>query len=448
MKKTSIILALLISALALVGLSSCTSDSAEFTSVQTRVDSGQGFSFFIISDPHYLSNELHDDKEAFQRFLSHGDKLVHYSEEILNALTTDIIREKPDFVFVTGDLTNNGEIDSHKELAEKFKRIEDSGTSVFVVPGNHDILNPRARQFFENTIWEADYITRNMFADIYSDFGYDEAISRDKRSLSYLATPTEDVWLLMLDSAIYNENIKKNNPEVGGKINDSTIEWIRQCSDIAKENNAEIIAVMHHSLLDHSDLINTDYTLENGSQVAELFAECDIRITFTGHIHLQDIKLANIDGKTIYDIATSCLVVSPNQYGIVTYEPNEGYHYETKRIDMRKYAIDERIKDENLLSFEQYSIDFFMAQCCQTQNQCLSSMEGLTIQEEAAVREVMSKMNIRYFAGFRNEMMDDLVDTEGYRILQTLPPCFNTAYAESILNDELSNHNMYFIPVR
>ncbi|HHU17934.1 MAG: metallophosphoesterase [Anaerovoracaceae bacterium] len=449
MKNTSIILALLVAAIMLVGLSACKpADSAKPTSIQASIDSGQGFKFFIISDPHYLSDELHDDKEAFNRFLSYGDKLIHYSEELIDTVTVDIIREKPDFLLVTGDLTCNGEMVSHKELAEKFKRIEDSGTSVFVVPGNHDILNPRAKQYFENTIWETDFITRDMFADIYADFGYNEAVSRDKRSLSYLVTPSEDVWFLMLDSAIYNENIKKNNPLVGGIINDSTIEWIQQCSKMAKVNNAEIIAVMHHSLVDHSKLINQDYTIQNSEEIVKLFADCDIRVCFTGHIHLQDIKTAKVDDKMIIDIATSCLIVYPNQYGVVTYNPNEGYHYETKRVDMKKYASNERIKDENLLSFEQYSIDFFLNKCCNTQNQCLSLMAGyLTAEEEELVRDIVTKMNLRYFAGFRNEMMDDLVNTEGYRILQSLPPCFNKAYVENILNDEISNNNVYFIPI-
>lgn len=449
MKRVSIILVLLVTAIMLVGLCACESeDSAKPASVLTPIDSGQDFKFFIISDPHYLSDELHDDKEAFKRFLSYGDKLVHYSKDIINAVTADVIRERPSFILVTGDLTCNGEMASHKELAEKFKWIEDSGTSVFVIPGNHDILNPRAMQYFENTIWEADYITRDMFADIYSDFGYNEAVSRDKKSLSYLAAPSKDVWLLMLDTAVYNDNIKRNNPQVGGFIDDSTIEWIKQCSEMAKENNAEIIAAMHHSLVDHSKLINQDYTIQNSEEIVKLFADYDIRVAFTGHIHLQDIKTAKVDDKTIVDIATNCLVVYPHQYGIVEYKPDEGYHYETKRVDMKKYAVRERIKDKNLLSFEQYSIDFFLDRCCDNQYQCLTLMESyLTPEEEELVRDVVTKMNLRYFAGFRNEMMDDLVDTEGYRLLQSLPPCFNKAYVENILNDEISNNNVYFIPI-
>lgn len=419
-----------------------------FSLARTGIPSGQGFDFFILADPHFLSDDLHDNKEAFQRFLSFGDKLVHYSNELMNAVIADIRRETPDFLIVTGDLTCNGEMDSHKKLAEKFKEIEEAGTEVFVIPGNHDVLNPMARQFFENTIWEADYITKDMFADIYADFGYAESVSRDHGSLSYLTSPAEDVWLLMLDSAVYHDNIKKNHSEDGGIIRESTLEWIAQCAGQAKEHDAKLIAVMHHNLLNHSELINQDYTLQNSEEMLELFRRCDISVVFTGHIHLQDIQTAVSGEKTIHDVATSCLSVYPNQYGIVNYLPEKGYHYQTNRVNMKQYAAEQNSKDEKLLSFEQTSVDFFVKQCCKRQNQCLSEMEGLTEEEMAEVKDTVSKMNLRYFAGFRNEWMDDLIRSEGYQILEGLPSCFIQDYVNNILSDELSDHNTYFIPDR
>ncbi|MDD3168513.1 MAG: metallophosphoesterase [Eubacteriales bacterium] len=447
MKKFFAVLVIAIAGIVLVIFYAHKSITAfHFSSVRAEIASGQDFDFFIVSDPHFLSDDLHDHKEAFQRFLSFGDKLVHYSDELMNAVISDILREKPDFLLVTGDLTCNGEMDSHKKLAEKFRQIEEAGTSVFVIPGNHDVLNPMARQFFENTIWEADYITKDMFADIYADFGYQDAVSRDHSSLSYLASPSDDVWLLMLDSAIYHNNIKKNHSEDGGIIRGTTIEWIEQCAGLAKEKNAKMIAVMHHSLLHHSELINQDYTLQNSAEISALFSQCDIPLVFTGHVHLQDIRKASVNGKAIHDIATSCLSVYPNQYGIVNYNAGKGYYYKTNKVNMKQYAEEHNSKDEALLSFEKTSINFFVNHCCKSQNQCLSEMEGLTEEEMAKVKDTVSKMNMRYFAGFRNEKMDDLVDTEGYRILEGLPSCFIQDYVRNMLRDEISDHNTYFIP--
>lgn len=107
MKKISIFLALLVTVITLVSLCACKSmDYSKLVSIQKCIDSDQDFSFFIISDPHYLSDELHDDKEDFQRFLGYGDKLVHYSEELLDAITSDIIQKRPDFMLLAGDILN------------------------------------------------------------------------------------------------------------------------------------------------------------------------------------------------------------------------------------------------------------------------------------------------------------------------------------------------------
>ena len=41
-------------------------------------------------------------------------------------------------LILSGDLTNNGEKESHIDIAEKLKEIEKNGTAVYVIPGNHE----------------------------------------------------------------------------------------------------------------------------------------------------------------------------------------------------------------------------------------------------------------------------------------------------------------------
>ena len=36
--------------------------------------------------------------------------------------------------------------------------------------------------------------------EIYKSYGYNEAISRDENTLSYLVKPYKNLWLLMLDT--------------------------------------------------------------------------------------------------------------------------------------------------------------------------------------------------------------------------------------------------------
>ncbi|MGI6731175.1 MAG: metallophosphoesterase [Anaerovoracaceae bacterium] len=447
MKRKPLFLAAL-AIIAMIILATCGSNSFEYSlETVSSIGPDEGFSFYVVSDPHYLSDTLHDDKEAFQRFMSYGDRAVQYTGVMLEVLLEDIRKNRPDFIVLAGDLTCNGEMESHEELAELLSRVEDMGTQAYVVPGNHDILNPMARHFFENTIWEADYITRDTFAKIYSDFGYDEAVSRDPNSLSYLAKPSEDLWFLMLDTAIYQDNIKDNYPNQNGELSLKTIEWIKNCALLAQENNAKLIAVMHHSLINHSDIINEGYTIANHQEVQEFFFENGIDIAFTGHIHIQDIKSLTKDQKTIYDIATSSLAVYPNQYGIVKYTPGKGLDYSTKVLEIEEYAHSNLMTDENLLHFQDYSQRIFIEQCCRKHRVGLENAQGLTREEFRKVNQLVQQMNLMYFAGYRNEELGHLLQSEGYEILQRISPLPVTDYISAMLNDERADNNKLFIPI-
>ncbi len=181
---------------------------------------GENIKIFIATDPHYMSKELFDDGgEAFTNFVNMGDgKLIHYSEEIFDAFTYDVENHKPDVLIIPGDLSCNGEKESHMEFAEKLKTIQKMGTCVLVVPGNHDIENSWARKYEGEELIKIDSITPEEFEDIYYAYGYKDAVAKDPNSLSYLATPSEDLWILMLDSAKYKRNKLRDGPEMGGEI--------------------------------------------------------------------------------------------------------------------------------------------------------------------------------------------------------------------------------------
>ena len=129
----------------------------------------------IISDLHVMAPELLvNDGPAFQDYLNGDRKMLRESAEILDTLVNDILDLKPDLVFVTGDLTKDGERVSHELVISQLHRLVDAGIQVLVVPGNHDINNPDAKIYDGDNTTPADTITRSEFADIYHDMGYDE----------------------------------------------------------------------------------------------------------------------------------------------------------------------------------------------------------------------------------------------------------------------------------
>ena len=94
----------------------------------------------VVSDLHYLAPSLYRDSGVFLRALRGGDgKITQYGEELLSALYREIVSQQPDALAVTGDLTFNGEKESHIALASWFKAVEDAGVPVWIIPGNHDI---------------------------------------------------------------------------------------------------------------------------------------------------------------------------------------------------------------------------------------------------------------------------------------------------------------------
>lgn len=132
--------------------------------------------------------------------------MLPYSDKMAEALVYDAEQKKPAFIILSGDLTNNGERSSHQKLTENLKRIEQQGTTVYVIPGNHDLFNPWARSFSGDKQLLTDSITDKDFVKMYADFGYKEAVSRDKESLSYIVKAAPNLWILMIDSSQYLNN--------------------------------------------------------------------------------------------------------------------------------------------------------------------------------------------------------------------------------------------------
>jgi len=396
---------------------------------------------YVVSDIHYMSEKLKTEEEIFKIYVNSGDKLLQYTDIFMDIIRDDAAKNKTDIMVITGDLTSNGSKTNHEELSKKLAGIESSGTKIYVVPGNHDIDNKRAIYFKENEVHSAENITKEDFVQIYNQFGYEEAVSKDDDSLSYLVQPEKDLWLLMLDST-------KDYPEMGGYLSDNTLSWIEECSNKAKSENAKIIAVMHHSLLNHSELINDDYTVDNNTRVIKVMHECNIDIVLTGHVHVQDIKSHESmeTGKTIYDISTSSLAVYPHQYGQLSYSLTEGYKYETMKLNVEEYAMENSINDKQLISFEKYSESFFAEKCCKTHRNSILRLAEFTDQEKGKMINIVTEMNKMYFAGYRNELLKELTETEGFKILQNVKPCFVKEYVMTMLRDEKADNNVLSVP--
>lgn len=410
---------------------------------ESKIKSGKDVTMYIATDIHYLSKKLTDNGVAFDKFVSTGaGRQLGYIDEILNAFTSEVKNNKPDILIISGDLSNNGEKKSHDDMADKLVEIEKNGTSVYVIPGNHDILNPWARGFKEYKQYVTDNISDKDFSKIYRDFGFDESTSRDKNTLSYLAMPSEDVWLLMLDTNQYKENSIIGQPQTDGEITEGTYKWIKECSALAKEKGAKIITVMHHNIINHSEVIQDGYTVNSNSEAIDMFQRSNLNLVLSGHIHIQDISSYKKDADTMYDIATGALSVFPHQYGILKYAfEDTSFRYSTSKVDVESFSKEAGITDKNINNFSDYSEEFFGKLAYDMAYKQLVKEATYSKDEIKSMSETMKSLNLRYFAGIENLNSKDVVNSEGFKLWSSLPQGFLKEYMMSIFEDKDTDDN-------
>ena len=94
----------------------------------------------VLSDTHVMAPDLLvNDGTAWQNYLAADRKMVDNSkvlfDNMIEKIKTDI---KPDLVFITGDLTKDGEQLSHLYVKGKLDELKNAGIQTLVIPGNHD----------------------------------------------------------------------------------------------------------------------------------------------------------------------------------------------------------------------------------------------------------------------------------------------------------------------
>jgi len=265
--------------------------------------------FMVISDTHLLAPSLVDEGSAAARTMAQNDmKLPLASLDILDAMLDSVRRTAPDALLIAGDLTFNGERESHELLAARLAALQRDGIAVRVIPGNHDINNPYAKAFRADGTKAVPTIDADEFAALYAHCGYDGATSRDKASLSYATELVPGIVLLAIDSNRYGEN-RSDSVTVyrnGGHVKSETLEWLRKQIHAAK--GKRVIAMMHHHLLEHIDgeqRILPNYIVDNSDEV--IAALEGVPVVFTGHLHITDA----VTHRGIVDVTTGSTCTYP-----------------------------------------------------------------------------------------------------------------------------------------
>lgn len=250
----------------------------------------------ILSDLHYLA--------AADQAAADGNEWRLYgesapaTEEAIEA----VIRQRPDVLLLTGDLTSGAGRASAEELAQKLQKVEQAGIRVFVINGESDMSGG---------------LSPAEFRDIFHAYGYDGADSAVyyqpqpseeavQGSLSYAVTPKPGIRLLMIDSEAHAQGVE------GGAISDGLMKWVLQQADRARQNGETLIAGIHRPLLAHQSGARSNSfngTIHNSSEIARQFANAGLSYFFTGHMHETDVaQYTSPEGNWLLDMETGSLV--------------------------------------------------------------------------------------------------------------------------------------------
>lgn len=360
----------------------------------------------VISDVHYLSEQLMDDGWAIQNYDRNSSKVVREVPAILQQVLNDYLDSDINILFISGDMTKDGEEQSHIDFVGKLKPLMDKGVRVFVVPGNHDINVPNPLKYEGDKTTPVKNVTPEEFAKIYAGCGYGDALKRDANSLSYVAELNPSTWLLAIDSNRYREYT--NNTISGGKISAGTEQWITETLNEAKDENIQVIGMMHHGLVEHIMMQDTffgEYIVEDWKRLAPKFADLGMKAVFTGHFHANDItEYISSAGNKIYDIETGSLVAYAFPYRFVELGKN-GMKITTKNIESTPDAP--RLAEQNKIVMEETAKRLAESKL---------RARGMSFPPETTrlITDIIAKVFVKHLEG------DEVVDQELEQLIQQL----------------------------
>ena len=399
----------------------------------------------LATDLHYQSAQADDGGAAFQLFVERGDgKVVEYLPELLEAFMDQVIEEHPSALVLSGDITMNGEKINHEELARGLMRVQDAGIPVLIVPGNHDINNPHAAVYFGEEKAEADPVTPEEFYNIYHMYGYDQAISRDDASLSYVYQLDERNRLLMLDTCQYEP---KNMVE--GQLKVETFQWADEQLKKAKEDGINVLPIGHHNLLAQSRMYTTQCAMNNNGDVIELFQKYELPLYLSGHLHVQRIRKhkaepgAADDSYGIMEIVTDALSIPPCQYALLEWKRDGSMEYSTKAVDVSAWAARTGSQNPDLLDFEGWSELYIQKLII---DQIRGIVKNLGTDVEHSMAEVYASVYIDYYAGRRIDAKG-IRSSKGYRWWErNMPDSYLLKELDAMIDDSDRDNNYMLLP--
>lgn len=307
--------------------------------------------FAVLSDTHYISRST---------LFGDGDPRDVLRHEI-NRSTFAALEKRTDIdtVFITGDLTDAGDMDSHEEFVQILKSLKNSGKNVYVLTATHDFHFSRAWVSvygqpvrYKEKPWErpwcdlknTDYkklvtedfsslspeecvplVKRVAFPDelweLYREFGRDQAFSVCESAYSYAVKLDDKTWCLMLNNNFRDVDA---NYDFSPTYSPACFRWMEEIVQQAKEEGAFVFACTHHPLVPPVPAYKIGGTRRNmrGPTVCHTLADIGIPLVFSGHTHFMNVVFGSSDrGNVLCNVTTPALCFLPPAWRIAELDP-------------------------------------------------------------------------------------------------------------------------------
>ena len=292
----------------------------------------------VLSDIHILPSDLIKNTADYQDALNSDRKIFTESTGILDRMLDEVAEQAPDVLMISGDLTKDGELESHQYVAGKLAELKQElpNIKIYVTNGNHDVNNSLAYNYNteDGVKVPATRTTPEDFLSVYEDTVYNEAngvVAQFKPSayteaadgakagmLSYVAEPAEGYTVIVIDSGRYsadNTDAGTAEHQTSGQISEELKNWVVEQAQAATAKGNTVIGMMHHGLVEHFDMEEEflgDYLVNDYQNISAAFADAGIHYVFTGHMHANDIAtMTTAAGNELYDIETGSAVTYP-----------------------------------------------------------------------------------------------------------------------------------------
>lgn len=273
----------------------------------------------VISDIHCYSKSLGITGPDFEKDNQKSANDLIHNEEILSALSKQLSSaDEPEIILVSGDLTHNGEYESHKAAVSFLQSLQSAGKRVYVITATHDYSsNGESKRYTKDGSVPEPAAKRSELFDMYYGFGPKEAIAVHKESMSYIVQLCEGYRLFALND--------DSNSDGGSGFSDECFRWIAAQVAAAKKDGQFIVAMTHHPMISPSpfySIIGENDLMRDGEKRCFTLADMGVPMMLTGHSHMQDISFTrSARGNIFYDVTTACPVGYPGTFRTVEYNP-------------------------------------------------------------------------------------------------------------------------------